>query len=139
MNQYLIEKYGDKLQSTSVEVKVDSTTNGVYYLPDDSILRNCTIVGLIVPDNQDDSAYSPAGMRPLVSNEAVRSSYLTLKDVNDDVISEHPLNDFLSANQAGDIRLLSLNGFNPQKSYIELPATALRTSGESFLLQFLYV
>lgn len=137
MTQYLIEKYGCNLSSTSVEVKIDGTS-GVYYLPDDSILRNCQILGLIIPDNEDDSAYSPEAMRPLVSNEVIRSSYITLKSVNDEVIHKHPLVDFLTALQAGDVRLLDLKGFNPQKSFIELPASALRVVGESYLLQFLY-
>ena len=133
MTPFLIEKFGDKLASTAIEVQVTST-NGTYFLPDDAILRNCRVVGLIVSDNQDDSALSPTTLRPLVSNEVVRSSFLTLKSMNDEVIHKHPLNDFLTANQAGDIRLLDFNGFNPQKSFIELSACPLKNVGESFLL-----
>ena len=138
MTQYLIEQYGDKLASTSVEVEIKNNS-GVYFLPDDSILRNCKIVGLTLPDNADDSVVTPESMRALVSNEVIRASFITLKDVNDEVIHKHPLIDFLTAVQAGDVRLLNFKGFNPQKSFIELPAAALRDTNESYLLQFLYV
>ncbi len=138
MTQYLIEQYGERLASTAVEVQVNGTS-GVYYMPDDSILRKCKVVGLILPDNADDNAVSPTSMRTLVSNSVIRASFLTLKDVNDEVIHKHPLVDFLTTSQAGDIRLLCLNGFNPQKSFIELPVSALVTVGESYLLHFLYI
>jgi hypothetical protein len=102
-------------------------------------LRDCLIVGMILPDNADDSAQAPESMRPLVSAEVIRTSFLTLKNVNDEVIHKHPLIDFLTTAQAGDIRLLCFKGFNPQKSFIEISTAALRTVGESFVLQFLYV
>ncbi len=138
MTEYLIEKYRRQPASTMVEVKVNGAS-GVYHMPDDAILRDCRIVGIILPDNADDNAVSPTTQRPLVSNSVIRASFLTLKDVNDEVIHKHPLGDFLTTTQAGDIRVLDLNGFNPQKSFIELPVAALVTDGESYLLHFLYV
>lgn len=142
MTPFLIEKYGSQIASASVEVQV-TNTSGMYFLPDTSILRDCKIIGLIIPDNTADSAVAPQSMRNLVSDAILQTSFITLKDVNNEVYEKHPLSDFQTASQAGDIRLLQLNGFNPQKSFIEIPSTTLaaqaNSGNESFLLQFLYI
>lgn len=142
MTQYLVEKYGKDLASVSIEVKV-TDNKGVYMLPDSSILRNCTAVGMILPDNSDNTAVAPVSQRNLVSNEILRTSFITLKDVNNEVYEKHPLSDFLTAIQAGDVRLLLLKGFNPQKSFIEISSPSLAaqaaTGDESFVLTFLHL
>lgn len=136
MTPELVQKYGDKVATTSVEVLI-SGTGGVYALPDDSILRTKTILGIMVMPNEDGSAKSPIN-RTLVSDEAVNSSYITMKFVNDDVINLHPLSDFRVDKNDKAIRRLEICGLNPSKSYIKVGDTSLISDGESIMLQFVY-
>lgn len=138
MTTELIEQYGDRLRSHSVEVPIPTASNGKFMLPDDSILRNEKIVALFVPDNQDDSAKSPLG-NTLVSNAAVRSGFLNLKFENEEVYSDHPLSDLLSSSSDRSIRRLEMAGLNPSKSWVVFGNTALISDGESLLLHFIYV
>lgn len=138
MNQFLVEKYGPKLATLGIEIQI-ATTGGTYNMPDDNIIRNKRLVGLFVPDNKDDSAYSPSG-RPLVSNAAIRSSYLTLKAGNDDVLSEHPLSDLLITEYDREVKMVDLCDVNPQRSTIFIGnAAALVAAGDSIIVQFIYV
>jgi hypothetical protein len=136
MTNYIVERYGENWGTTSVEVQIGNTA-GTYFLPDNSIVRNKRIIGLFVMSNEDDTANSPTG-RPLVADEAVRSSYITLKKDNDEIIHEHALSDFLQ-NPANDrLRLLNLCNMNPQKCKIQVSNTSLVSAGESIVLQFVY-
>lgn len=137
MTTELVELYGDKLRSHSIEVEILTAANGKFFLPDDSILRNENIVAVFVPDNQDDSASSPLGS-PLVSNAAVRSAYLNLKFENEEVYSDHPLSDLLITDGDRTVRRLDMCGLNPSKSWVTFGNTGLISDGESLMLQFLY-
>lgn len=128
--------YGNNVQSISLEVQI-TATGGKYFLPDDATLRNKEIIGAFVPDNADGSAYSPLG-RPLATNAAVRSSWLTLKEVSDDILSAHPLSDLLITSSDKTIRQVNFCGLNPQSSYILVGNTSLLTAGQSFVIVILY-
>lgn len=136
MTQYLVEKYGGDIGTTLIEVKVD-TVKSVYNLPDDAILREKTVLGLLVPDNTGDTAKSPQG-RPMVSNAAVRSSFLTLKVLNDDKLDLHPMSDLLVTESQKKLRVMKTCELNPQKCTITVGDTTLLTAGESFLLLVVY-
>lgn len=136
MTQYLVEKYGGEIGTTLIEVPVD-TVKSSYDLPDDAILRRKTVLGLLVPDNTDDNAKSPTG-RDLVSNPAVRSSYLTLKVLNDDTMDLHPMSDLLVTENQKDLRVMKTCELNPQKCTITVGNTGLLTAGESFLILVVY-
>lgn len=136
MTEAIIRRVGGNFGTTLIEVLVGDT-NGTYKLPDDSILRDKRIIGAFVPDNSDNTAKSPTG-RSLASNEAVRSTYLTLKHNNDEVLMDHPLSDFLQESGDRVVRMLDLCNMNPQKSEITVGDTSLITAGESFLIQFIY-
>src|SRR5690606_41909482 len=121
---------------TGVEVQI-ANTGGNYYLPDNTIVRNKRIVGMFIPDNTGDTAYSPSG-RPLASNAAILSSYITLKAYNDDILSEHPCSELLITTADKSILLVELCNVNPQKSTILIGnAAALVTAGESIMIQFI--
>lgn len=139
MNQFLVQKYGERLRSTLIEVEVTSASATVFKLPDSEILREKRIVGLEVPDNTADGATSPTG-KALVANAVIRNAWLTLKKSNNDVVDQHPLQSFL-ANPLGHgkIRLLDFCNFNPQKSEIVLGATTGLSANEVFALVFYYV
>lgn len=137
MTPELIQQYGDKVATTSIEVQIGSTS-GTYPLPDDSILRDKVVVGLFVMSNGSGTAKSPMN-RALASEAAVNSSYLTLKFVNDDVISSHPLSDFRPSKEDRSIRRIKICGFNPSKSFIKVADPALIAAGQSIVLQFIYL
>lgn len=136
MTQYLVDKYGQDIGTTLIEVEVD-TVKSSYNLPDDAILREKTVLGLLVPDNTDDNAKSPRS-RDLVSNAAVRSSYLTLKVLNDDKMDLHPMSDLLVTESQKDLRVMKTCELNPQKCTITVGNTTLLTAGESFLILVVY-
>ena len=137
MTPYLVDKYGEQIGTTSVEVQIDGS-GGTFKLPDDSILRGKRIVGMFVQSNTDDNANSVSG-RPLAGDAAVRSSYVTLKQNNDEIIFEHPLSDFLQVSGDREIRILNLCNINPQKCDINVTNASLVSDGESIVLQFIYV
>lgn len=136
MTDSIIRLYGENWGTTSIEVEI-SSANGTYKLPDDSILREKRIIGLFMPSNEDGTAVSPSG-RDLVSDAAARSSYINIKQNNDEVLMDHPLSDFLQTTGDRSVRLLNMCNINPQKCEIVVGDTSLITIGESVLLQFIY-
>lgn len=139
MTSYLVEKYGKRLRSTLIEVEVRSATATVFKLPDSEILREKMIVGCSIPNNAADTATSPIG-RPLVSNQVIGNAWLSMKVVNDDVIDQHPLLDFLvDPTGSKEIQYMEYCNFNPQKSEITLGVATDLALGESFALVFYYV
>jgi len=137
MNQFLFQKYGEKLATTSIEVPINTVTNS-YSLPDDVNLRNKRVVGMFVSDNVNDNVSSPTA-RPLVSNAAIKASYLTLKQNNDEVLSEFALGALLQESGHREIAMFDFCSMNPQKSEIYVSNTALITSGESFVIQIIFI
>lgn len=136
MTQELVSKYGDKLAITTIEVAVPDTT-GRYLLPDDEILRNRRIVGLFVP-TQSGSDKAPSGAA-VVSAAAIKSSYLTLKVVNDSVMSEMPLSSIYQEQGVRNVAHVDLCSMNPSKSYIQVGDTSLVSAGQKFLLTIIYI
>lgn len=137
MTPFLVERWGDKLATTALEVQL-SDVNGKYMLPDDSILRNKTVVGVLTTGNPSGNAKSPMG-RDLVSDAALQSSFITLKKGNDEIIEDHPVTDFLRSEYDCCLRLLEFCGFSPSKSFITVTNTSLISAGESIMLHFVYV
>ena len=137
MSPEIVDQYGDKVASTTLEVKVSDAT-GKYMLPDDAILREKKILDWFVLGNPSDDAVSPSG-RPLVSPAVLQSSYITLKVINDDQVSAYPLiQRVVTADDRGLSRFESCP-LSPSKSFIEMGNTALATVGESYVLVFLYL
>ena len=137
MDNILAEKYGTNLATHSIEVNIDDLS-GKYYLPDDSILRDKVVVGVAIMDNETDDAKSPLG-RTLASNVANRSSYLTLVDVNNHLIDQHPIPDLMVSPTDKGWMIITINRFHPSKSFIECSNTGALTAGESYVLQFAYI
>lgn len=138
MNEYLVEKYGPRLRSHSVEVQVDSATNTTYRLPDDSILRDKPVVGVFTVRNPNDNAKSAIG-RDIVSDEILDSSYLTIFDGNVRKIDFLPLSTFAIGENDTQVKPFDIECFTPSKSEINISTGATITAGESFLLNFLYL
>lgn len=137
MNQFLVEKYGERLATTSIEVQIGTVTP-TYALPDDVNLRDKRVVGLFIADNSADNVNSPSG-RPLVSNAGVRASYLTLKKDNSDVLEQFPMASLLQEQGHRDVALFNFCSMNPTKSEVFVGNTALISAGESFVIQIIYI
>lgn len=146
--QNLYEAYGNQVRVHPVEVLV-TDTSGRYFFPDDSILRNRTIIGLAVsaPVYDDENAAwfvlnSPSTDRPLIVPDAFFNAYVSLLDNNIFIIDNHPLSQYAIFPGDKEIQQLYTTSFTPSKSYIEVsaPATAGRlTAGQSILLHFFYL
>ena len=117
MNKYLLEKYGNKINSTTIEVPIKDL-NGKYFLPDDAILRGKRIISIFSPNNANDDAFSPNSTSPLPSPEAYRSAYLTLMCQNKSFLDAHPLMDLVITDSDRNHRMVEADGFNPSKSFI---------------------
>lgn len=137
MNQYLIEKYGNRVQAITLEILVPDTS-GTYYLPDNATLRNKQIVALAVPGNPNDNINSPMA-RPVVSDAAQYTSYLTLKENSDAILDRYPMSIFLQTTADKEIYPVDFCNLNPQSSFIQVASTGLITAGESFLIVLYYL
>lgn len=137
MNQFLVSKYGENLATTAIEVQITAVTQ-TYALPDDVNLRNKRVVGMFISDNTAGNANSPTG-RPLVSNNAVRACFLTLKQNNDDVLQQFAMGALLQEQGHREIVLFDFCSMNPQKSTIFVGNTALISAGQSFVIQIIFV
>lgn len=137
MVPYLVNKYGAAVRAITLEVEINNAS-GEYYLPDDSILRQKRVVGLMVGSNPSDSAVSPKG-RNLISNAAVASTVINLRAGNDLVLDTVPLNFFIQGLNGPETRVIELVNLNPLKSTLTVGDVSLVTTGESVLLTFLYV
>lgn len=138
MNLNLVEKYGDRISSHSVEVKIDSTNPRVYYLPDDSILRGKQILEVFTRDNPNDNIVTPTG-RNVINDTLLNNAYLTLVCGNKRFWDDHPVTDLVPELNTGEHRQLYAPNFNPSKSYVTIAGAATITTGESILLHFIYV
>ena len=138
MNYSLVEKYGDRVSSHLVEVKVDSTNPRIFYLPDDAILRGKQILELFTRDNPNDNIVSPTG-RNVINDTLLSNAYITLVCGNKRFWDDHPLTDLVPELNNGEHRELFAPNFNPSKSYVTIAGAATITAGESILLHFIYV
>ena len=136
MNQFLVQRYGERLATTAIEVQITAVSNA-YPLPDDVNLRDKRVVGMFISDNAG-TTNAPSG-RPLVSNNAVKASFLTIKKTNDDVLDEFALGTLLQEQGHREIILFDFCSMNPQKSQIFVGNTSLISAGQSFLIQIIYI
>jgi hypothetical protein len=142
MIQPVLEKYGDRVKSHSVEVKITDAT-GKYFLPDDAILRSKVIVGVFCVKNPDDNAYSPDSDRPIISDNGLNSAYLTLVCDSKEVISNHPLMHLAVNEYDRSVKEIMVPMLTPSKSFVTIanPGTPANKAdvGESILLHFIYL
>lgn len=141
MTQYLANKYGEKLATHTIEVPV--TASGRCPLPVDEILRNKRIVAVAVMDNPNNDAVAPSGAQ-VVSPQTLRTSYFELKQLNDAMLSSHPVTDIVRRETDSALRIFDFCSFNPSKSTINIASTAGTAAaaiqaGRVFVLTFTYV
>lgn len=137
MTADIVAMHGDKVATVTLEVKINDLT-GNYYLPDDAILREKKILDFFALGNPEDDAKSPDG-RDLVSNAALRSSYLTLKVNNDAQLDAYPLIQRVVNPDDRGLSRFEACPLTPSKSFIEVGDPALISVGQSFILVFIYL
>jgi hypothetical protein len=142
MNENILHKYGDRVRTHAVEVQIGDT-NGKYFLPDDSILRQKQIVGIFCRYNPDDNQYAPDSGRQLINENGLADAYLTLHHNNKEILSNHPLQDLAISENSREQRRIYLPELTPSKSYVIIanpttPASKI-AAGESILIHFVYI
>jgi hypothetical protein len=131
---YLLNQFGSRVRETTIEIPIPNAS-GTYYLPDDSILREKTIVACYYQDTQTRSAFTTSAL----ANKGVqRSSYLTLVSGTVNLTQRSPLPAFQITDTTKELKMLYLDSFSPSKSYITA-APADVTPGEVFQLTFIYL
>ena len=138
MTQEMIAKYGSDVCSHSVEIRINNTS-GRYPLPDDSILRDKKIIGVFTASNPSSDRKAPASGNNIITDAALRNSYLTLVDVNKELVETHPLVDLAITQYDRSHRAVSLKSLTPDKSYILVADTTTISVNQSFLLHFIYL
>ena len=135
----LYKMYGDKIQSTDIEVVLDNQT-GRYALPNSDILRQKEIVAVFTRMRGGNIVRTPINENVLADDDTVRNAYLTLVSDSKRFLENHPLEDLATAASDRSHRYISIRGFTPTKSVVEVadPATNV-TVGESILLHFVYL
>jgi hypothetical protein len=144
----IIAKYGDRVRTHPLEVLVNNLS-GKYFLPDDSILRNKTIVGLAVWTpffDEENAAYLVQNSfdtdSVLIGADAFYNSYVSLMNNNVELISGHPLRQFGIYPPDREIQQIYVDVLTPSKSFITVsaPATVGRLAvNQVFQLNFVYL
>lgn len=146
MTNDLITKYGNRVRTHSLEVAVNNL-GGKYFLPDDSILRNKTIVGLTVQPPIFDEANSVYfTVNSFATDTAIAdapmfyNAYISLMNNNVELISGMPLLQFGTYPPDRRIQEIFVDILTPNKSFITVadPANNV-TEGTVFQLNFVYL
>ena len=111
--------------------------NGKYFFPDDSILRNKTIVALTY---WGDATKSPEDNSALASKGMQANSFITLKSNNLVMHDMLPLSIFAAVETDREVTILYLDELTPSKSFITVadPAASVVVN-ENFFLTFYYL
>lgn len=126
-----------EVKQTGVEVQL-LNTNGRYTFPNDNFLNGKTIVAMWIPDNTDDDGFAPSG-NPLVPNECIRASQLTIRKDSDAKALNVQLKYFLESDGDRSVRPLYIEGFNPGTTFIEIQDTTTFAVNESIVFMVEYM
>jgi hypothetical protein len=137
MTDEMISQYGD-VCSHAIEIKITGTL-GRYFFPDDAILRGKKIIGVFTFGNPSSDRKAPASGNNIITDAALRNSHVSLFDANKQLIADHPLFDLAISQYDRSHRRISIANLTPDKSYIQVADTSLISSGQSFLLHFIYL
>ena len=132
-----MQKYGTRLLQQTIEIRIGDTS-GSYALPDDTILRDCRVVGLYATENPSDDRKAPSG-RPLIGPGAMRNAYISLKCDNIIQWNNVPLQSITMTGSDRTLGAIDTKGLTPNQSTIVIADTSTITAGESILLHFFYI
>ena len=144
----IFSQYKGKLRSHIVEVKV-LDQGGKYFLEDDSILREKTLVGFFCMPSDllygiaalANQPVSPDTTRPLAQTPAIFSGYLTIQCGSDSLTETYPLIAAIPTQQnPGHYVGFTYNKINPSRPFIQVAdPTNNAVTGSSFILTFYYI
>ena len=138
MTPFLQSKYDGAVQQSSIEVVISDPTRLTYQLPDNSLLRNRQVVGVLISTNSRGSRVTPSG-NTVPPASAMESCYLTLRSVDDNIVEDYPVTDLDPTLNAGDVRCIMLSDFNPTKSNLSFGAGAGLVAGMAVNIVFYYI
>lgn len=121
-----------------IEVQITQTTNPIYKLPDDDILRNKRVVGICTYRRNSSAGNSPLN-RPLPTDAAIWEGYLNLQCDNANVLQLVPLQQIALSPEQREMFPVDLVGISPTKSEVIFPDGGELTAGQSILLGISYV
>lgn len=126
--------------SKTYEVVINSTAVGKFPLPDDSILRGKTIVGVAIRNQSEVlgiTRESPSG-RDLVSNSALAACFVSLFQDNKAIINECPAEFFVPDLRQGNFVPVYIESFSPSTSFIRFTDNARLTLNQAVEMTFYY-
>ena len=131
----LVQQWGSRVRQWSIEVPINNQS-GKYFLPDDQILRNKTVVAMFFWDGAD---VSPETGKDLADKNLQENSFLYLMSGADFLSYGSPLAAFSISDTCKDIETFYLDNFTPSKSYIMVGDGTLATAGTAYFLTFVYL
>lgn len=131
-----MSKYGARLAQHTVEIPI-TDLSGVYNLPDDTIIRDCHVLGVYVTANPDDDKHAPGG-QTLISSKAMEQAYLTLKCNNLIVWNNVPFLYLQLHPTDRSIGAIDITGFTPNQSFVRIADTTQITVGQRIIIHFLF-
>lgn len=132
---YLLSQYGSRLKEHSIEVPITAQQNR-FFLPDDTLLLNKTVVGMYFWTGADDS---PETGRPAADKNTQENSFLTFKANNIEILSSSPLAAYGLSDTDRSIKPIMMESFTPSKSFISVGDPTILTAGQSYYLTFIYL
>lgn len=137
---YLDELYkveGRRIKETNLEIVIPNTS-GKYMFPDNSILRNKTVVGLYFYEEADNS---PVTDNDLADKAVQDNSFVTLKSNSVELLFMSPLAAFRITDTDRSIKPLWLDEMTPDQCYITVANAAgiPVVAGTSFFLTIIYL
>lgn len=123
--------------TTTISIIMNGNT-GRFPMPDNELLRGRRIVGMFVRKQDADSKAVDENGAVLVSEDGVRAVKVMFQVESIEKIARLPLEAFYQT----DFRLytdLDMNGFNPQKSFVEVDVSTDIADGEVVELNFIYL
>ena len=125
--------------ATDIEVELNDQS-GRYTLPNSDILRQKEIIAIFTRMRGTNTIKTAIGENTLADDGCIRNAYLTLVSDSKRFLENYPVEDLAVKDGDRAHRYISVRGFNPTKSVIEVadPASNV-TVGESILLHFIYL
>lgn len=111
---------GRRIKETNIEIQINNSS-GKYMFPDNSILRNKTIVGIYFYEEADNSPISNAAL----ATKAIQdNSFVTLKSNTVELLYMSPLAAFRITDTDRSIKPLQVDELTPDQCYITVANAA---------------
>lgn len=129
------------LASNTYEVVINSTAVSKFPLPDDSILRGKTIVGVAIRNQStlDGVTRKSASGRDLVSNNALAAAFVSLFQDSKAILQDAPAEFFVPDYRQGQFVPVEIEAFSPSTSYVRFADSARISTNQVVEITFYYL